>query len=114
MKAKMVRKLFHSLKRKTTLTHLIHANICDLKFVRTRDGNRYFITFIHDCTRYFYIYFLRNKDDAIEYFKIHKNEFGTQLNKKIKAVRSDKGGEYDSTFKQFCSQYRIVDLATAP
>ena len=66
-----------------------------MKFVQTRGGKKYFITFIDDCTRYCYVYLLRSKDEAIEAFIQYKNEFENQLNKKIKVLRNDRGGEYE-------------------
>jgi len=31
---------------------LIHTDLYDLKYVQTRNGKKYFATFIDDCTRY--------------------------------------------------------------
>ncbi|XP_070007753.1 uncharacterized protein [Nicotiana sylvestris] len=62
----------------------------------SQGGKKYFITFIDDCTRYCYVYLLNSKDEAIEAFKQYKNEVENQLNKKIKMIRSDRGGEYES------------------
>lgn len=44
--------------------------------------------------RYCHIYLLRSQDEALEMFIHYKNEVENQLNKKIKALRSDIGGEY--------------------
>ena len=69
-----------------------------MKSVQIRGGKKYFITFIDDCTRYCYVYLLRSTDEAIEAFMQYKNEVENQPNKKIKVLRSDKGGEYESPF----------------
>ena len=34
--------------------------------------------------------------------------------KTIKIVRSDKGGEYDAPFEEFCSKHGIIHQTTAP
>nr|CAN82978.1 hypothetical protein VITISV_023328 [Vitis vinifera] len=94
--------------RSTEPLDLIHSDICDLKFVQTRGGKKYFITFIDDCTRYCYVYLLKSKDEAIEMFKHYKNEVENQLSKKIKAIRSDRGGEYESPFEEFCLEHGII------
>ena len=48
-------------------------------------------------------------------FKIYKAEVENQLEKKIKIIRSDRGGEYESTaFSDFCTQHGIVHQTTAP
>ena len=110
----MTRLPFHSVERKTEPLDLIHTDICDLKFVQTRGGKKYFITFIDDCTRYCYVYLLRSKDEAIEKFQLYKNEVENQLSKKIKAIRSDRGGEYESPFEEICSTHGIIHQTTAP
>jgi hypothetical protein len=48
--------LIHFINRSNEPLGLIHYNICDLKFMQTTSGKRYFITFINDYTRYWYVY----------------------------------------------------------
>ena len=103
VEAKMAKQMFHSIERNTEPMDLIHSDICDLMFVQKRGGKRYFITFIDDCTRYYYVYLLRRKDEALDVFKHYKNEVENQLSKNIKAIKSDRGGEYDAPFGEFCS-----------
>uniref|UniRef100_A0A2N9EQN5 Integrase catalytic domain-containing protein n=1 Tax=Fagus sylvatica TaxID=28930 RepID=A0A2N9EQN5_FAGSY len=64
--------------------------------------------------RYCYVYLLRSKNEALESFIHYKKEVENQLNKKIKVLRSDRGGEYESPFGEFCSQHGIVHQTTAP
>ena len=45
VEAKLTRSYFRSVKRNIEPLDLIHSDICDLKFVQTRGGNKYFITF---------------------------------------------------------------------
>jgi hypothetical protein len=52
--------------------------------VLTEGGKRYFMTLIDDATRFFYIYLLKTKDEALNCIKIYKAEVETQLEKKIK------------------------------
>ena len=54
------------------------------------------------------------KDEAIEAFIQYKNEVENQLNKKIKILRNDRGGEYESPFGEFCLQHGIVHQTTTP
>ena len=63
---------------------MFHSDICDLKLVQIRGGNKYFITFVDDSTKYCYVYLLKTKDEVIEKFVLYKNEVENQLNKKIK------------------------------
>ena len=47
------------------------------------------------------MYLLKSKNEAIEKFGLYKNEVENQLNKKIKVLRSDRGGEYEFPFVDF-------------
>jgi len=67
--------------------------LCDLKFAPTRGGKKYFIIFIDNCTRYSYVYLLNSKDEAMSMFIIYKVEVEIQLNKNIKILKYDRGGE---------------------
>ena len=116
VEAKLTKTSFHSIETSSDPLELIHSNsnVCDLKFVQTRGGRKYFVTFIDDCTRNCYVYLLRSKAEALESFIHYKKEVENQLNKKIKVFRSDRGGEYESPFGEFCSQHGIVHQTTAP
>ena len=54
------------------------------------------------------VYLLKSKDEMIEKFVLYKNEVENQLNKKIKVLRSDQGGEYESSFVDVCAQHGII------
>jgi hypothetical protein len=48
------------------------------------------------------VYLLKSKDKALHYFKTYKAEAENQLERKIKRLRSDRGGEYfSSDFSDF-------------
>ena len=87
VEAKQTTKSFKSIERNTEPLDLIHTDVCDFRTIPTRGGNKYFITFIDDCTRYCYVYLLKSKDEAINKFILYKNEVENQLNKKIKRIK---------------------------
>nr|CAN61348.1 hypothetical protein VITISV_007257 [Vitis vinifera] len=58
------------------------------------NGQRYFITFIDDYSRYMYLFLLNDKCEVLDAFKIYKAKVEEQLGKQIKIVKSDRGGEY--------------------
>ena len=75
----------------------------------------FYITFIDDYSRYTKVYLLRNKFEAMDAFIKYKNEVETQLSKKIKRLRSDRGGEYESNpFNTFCEEHGIAHEITPP
>ena len=47
-------------------------------------------------------------------FKHYKNKVENQLNKKIKIIRNDRGGEYEAPFDEFCLEHDIIHQTTAP
>ncbi|GJV65047.1 retrotransposon protein, putative, ty1-copia subclass [Tanacetum coccineum] len=71
---------------------MIHIDICDLKSLPIKGGNKYCITFIDDYTKYCCVYLLKSKDEAIDKFVLYKTKVENQLGKKIKVVRSDRRG----------------------
>src|SRR6266540_297886 len=83
--------------------------------VLTKGGKRYFMTLIDDSTRFCYVYLLKSKDEAFHHFKVYKAEAENQLERKIKRVRSDRGGEYFSNeFNLFCKEHGIIHERTPP
>jgi hypothetical protein len=61
---------------------LVHSDICEMNGVLTEGGQRYFITMIDDASRYCYVYLLKTKDEALNYFKTYKAEVENQLEKR--------------------------------
>jgi len=81
-------------------------------------GQKYFITFIDDYSRYMNVYLLHNKNEALDAFKVFKAEVKNQCGKQIKIVRSDIGGKYygrytkneqaSDPFAKFLQEHEIV------
>ena len=114
VESKLTRGSFHNIERSTEALKLIHSDTCDLKYIQTRGGKKYFVTFIDDCTIYCYVYLQRSKDKALEKITHYKNDVENQLGKKIKAIRSDRGGEYDAPFDWLCQEHGIIHQTSAP
>lgn len=73
---------------------LIHKDVCGPFRSTTKDTNRFYVTFNDDYSRYGYIYLIKHKLKNFEKLKEFKQELDNQLGKKIKMLRSDRGGEY--------------------
>ena len=86
--------VLHSVTRETKLLELIHSDLGDLKQTMTRGGKKFCVTFIDDYSRFARIYLLRSKDEAFDMFLSYKAEVENQLDRKIKRIRFDRGGEY--------------------
>ncbi|GKA98685.1 retrotransposon protein, putative, ty1-copia subclass [Tanacetum coccineum] len=81
----------------------------------SREGASYFITFTDDFSHYGYVYLMKHKNDVFETFKVFQNEGENQLGKKIKAIRSDRGGEdLSHDFVNHMKSCGIVSQLTPP
>ena len=71
-----------------------------------------------------YIFLIHNKNEALDAFKVFKDEVEKQCGKQIKIVRTDRGGEYydrytedgqaPSPFAKFLQEHGIVAQYTMP
>ena len=105
LKGKMTRKSFETGTRADNPLQLIHSDVCGPMNVRARHGAYYFITFIDDYTRYGQIYLISHKSEVLSCFKTFMNLVENQLDRKIKALRTDHGREYLSgEFKALCDE----------
>ncbi|XP_039141238.1 uncharacterized protein LOC120278531 [Dioscorea cayenensis subsp. rotundata] len=116
VEAKFAKKPFKSVEnRNSKLLELIHTDLADFKNTISKGGKKYYVTFIDDFSRYTKVYLLRSKDEAGEMFLKYKTEVENQLDRKIKRVRSDRGGEYNTDYlKEFCEKNGIIHELTAP
>jgi len=94
VESKITKKTCYFVERQTELLGLIHIDLADLKQTMSRGGKNYFVTFIDDFSRYTKVYLIKHKDEAFNMFLTYKAEVENLLNKKIKRIRSDRGGEY--------------------
>ncbi|KAA0036110.1 gag/pol protein [Cucumis melo var. makuwa] len=94
---------------------LIHSNLCGQMNVKARGGFEYFISFIEDYSMYGYLYLMEHKFEALEKFKEYKAEVENLLSRKIKILRSDRGGEYmDLRFQDYMIEHGIQFQLSAP
>ncbi len=89
---------------------LVHSDLHGPLPVATREGYRYWITFLDDATSYRAAMRLKQKSQALEAFKLFKATAENQLDAKIKELQDDKGGEYMSNefikFTDCCGIHR--------
>ncbi|KAJ3527698.1 hypothetical protein NMY22_g9685 [Coprinellus aureogranulatus] len=113
-------------RRETTAPfELIHTDVGGPITPKSPSGFRYWIVFIDDYTRYPFIFFLRNKDEAKDvihtfytdvraYFRTHIGKFrmGEGF---YTSIRSDNGGEYiGAEVEAFLKSHGIFHEKTAP
>jgi transposase InsO family protein len=103
----------HAQHRAQTKLMLIHTDLCSMP--ESREGFRYFISFIDDCTRLAQVHLLRNKHEAMKAFMDYKARMELATQRNIIMLRSDGGGEYMSKqFAQLLSDEGIQHQISAP
>ena len=83
-----------TMERATNLLQIIPTDVRGPMSVDARGGYHYFLTFTDDLSRYGYIYLMKHMSETFEKFKEFQSEVENHRNKKIKFLRSDRGGEY--------------------
>jgi hypothetical protein len=59
------------------------------------------------------VYHLKSKDEALHYFNTYKANAENQLERKIKRLRSDRGGDiFRVIFSDFCVEHGIIHERT--
>lgn len=82
--------------RATQPLELVHSDLHGPLPVATREGYRYWITFIDDCILHRAAMQLKRKSDAFQAFKTYKAFAENHFKTKMKEFQDDKGGEYMS------------------
>ena len=87
---------------------LVHSDLCGPMTAESLGGALYMMVIVDDFSRYIWVYFLKSKDQTFSYFKIWKAEVEKQFEHKVKALRSDRGGEFLSNeFDKFLADHGI-------
>src|SRR6266702_4272133 len=83
----------------------VHSDLWGPSPVTSLGGRRYYVTFTDDATRFTRVDILRTKDQTLSAYRAFAAWACTQHGTKIKALRSDHGGEYTSCeFTQFLQE----------
>ncbi|KAE8657590.1 hypothetical protein F3Y22_tig00116989pilonHSYRG00496 [Hibiscus syriacus] len=94
---------------------LIHTDVCGPIKPSSLGNSNYFLLFIDDFSRKTWVYFLKQKSEVFEVFKKFKAAVERESGRKIKAMRSDRGGEFTSReFQEFCEANGIRRPMTVP
>ena len=94
---------------------LVHTDLCGHITPKTIGGASYFLLVVDDFSRYMWVEMLKSKDQALECFKRIKLRAEVECNSKLKAIRTDRGGEFTSNqFSIFCSNGGIKHYTTTP
>jgi len=70
VKSKLSKKPFKTTDRDSKTLELVHNDVWDFGR-KSKGGNKYFMTFIDDCSKYCHLYLIKTKDEVIDKFKIY-------------------------------------------
>lgn len=92
---KMARKSFPKKATRTKeILDCIVSDVCGAMPIESLGRKKYFVTFIDVFSKYTEVKFLRNKNDVADNAINYIEKLKTQLGRKPKVFRSDRGGEY--------------------
>ena len=74
----------------------MHSDLCGKMNEKSLNGAEYFLSFIGDKTRYVWVYFLKSKEQVFEKLLDLKAMVERSTGRKLKAIRTDNGGEFTS------------------
>src|SRR5882762_1704295 len=81
--------------KKTTRTfEIVHSDLCGPMQSNSIQGSSYYASFIDDFSSHSLVYFLKQKSQFAQAFKLFLAWGETQSGQKLKALHSDRGGEY--------------------
>jgi hypothetical protein len=92
---KQTRKSFPASKRESQgPMDLIHTDVCRPMQTKTPGGRRYFVSFTDDYSRSAVIQLLSDKNQVQDALEAFVNTMETHFDRKVKAIQSDRGGEF--------------------
>ena len=94
---------------------LVHGDLCGPITPATNGGRWYFLLLVDDCSRYMWLQLLTSKDKAAAAIKKFKARAEAESGKKLRVLRTDRGGEFTSVeFAAYCVDQGVERHHTAP
>ena len=80
--------------------------------MKAQNNAHYFITFIHDFTRFDHLYLNTHKSDALDYFRIKISKVRYQIGKILKAALSTDRGRSNLSDESKCERKFSENFST--
>ena len=92
---------------------VVYSEVCGPFEVPSLGGNKYFITFVDEYSRMIWMYVIKMKSAAFEFFLRFKANVERESGKLLKTLRTDGGGEFTSNaFENNCQANGIMHEVT--
>jgi transposase InsO family protein len=113
---KYVNSTFHEKENHASvILERVHTDMCGPYSVDSTTKHKYYVIFVDDVSRKFWIFFMQKKDQTFSKLCEFKELVEKESGKQVKALRSDNGGEYIfNEFKYLCIKERIRRELIAP
>ena len=94
---------------------LLHIDLFGPSRYASLNGKYYAFVIVDDYSRYTWVLFLANKDDALDAFKVLCKKLQNEKGHGIVCIRSDHGGEFENhAFESFCNNLGIEHKFSSP
>ncbi|KAH9725866.1 hypothetical protein KPL70_008032 [Citrus sinensis] len=94
---------------------LLHIDLFGPSRYASLNGKYYAFVIVDDYSRYTWVLFLANKDDALDAFKVLCKKLQNEKGHGIVCIRSDHGGEFENhAFEIFCNNLGIEHQFSSP
>lgn len=94
--------------KSTRCGEIIHSDVCGPMNEDSYGGAKYYVLFKDDYSHFRFIFFLKQKSEVVEKFKIVVNIAEKQFGHPVKILQSDNGREYiNEEMKAFCNENGI-------
>ncbi|PKU86422.1 Retrovirus-related Pol polyprotein from transposon TNT 1-94 [Dendrobium catenatum] len=94
---------------------LVHSDVWGPSPSLSFNGFRFYVIFVYDFTRFMWLYLLQTKAEVFTKFQQFCALVNTKFNSKIQTLRTDGGGEYNSSvFRDFLLQQGITHQMSCP
>lgn len=86
---------------------VVHTYIWGPTPITCNNGYQWYVSFIDEISRHSWIYILKDKGVIVNAFLLFKSETEFQVNKRIKILQCDRGGEY-GTLTPILASFGII------
>jgi transposase InsO family protein len=87
---------------------LLHMDMVDPSRVRSMGGRWYVLAIVDDYSQYFWVFFLKSKDEVFENFQSLALRLNNEHLYCLKVIRSDNGTDFrNASFDQFCLDHGV-------